>query len=153
MFDFGSVAPELTSARLYAGPGAGSLMAAAGAWRDLAAQLDASASAYQSVLQSLSVTWTGPSAVAMSNAATPYVAWLREMAAKAGQLGVQVEAAASAFYTAYTMAVAPAVIAANRIELMELVATNLLGQNGPAIAKADDQYAEMWAQDAAAMNQ
>ncbi|MCA2246100.1 PPE family protein, partial [Mycobacterium sp. WUMAC-067] len=32
-----------------------------------------------------------------------------------------------------------------------LVATNILGQNTPAIAATEAQYAEMWAQDAAAM--
>ena len=45
----------------------------------------------------------------------------------------------------------PALIAENRSQLMQLVATNLLGQNTPAIAAAQAQYGEMWAQDAAAM--
>jgi PPE-repeat protein len=43
------------------------------------------------------------------------------------------------------------VIAANRSLLMALIATNVLGQNTPAIAATQTQYAEMWAQDAAAM--
>jgi PPE-repeat protein len=43
------------------------------------------------------------------------------------------------------------VIAANRALLTALVATNLFGQNTPAIAATESQYAEMWAQDAAAM--
>ena len=34
---------------------------------------------------------------------------------------------------------------------MTLVATNIFGQNTPAIATTEAQYAEMWAQDAAAM--
>ena len=42
-------------------------------------------------------------------------------------------------------------IAANRAQLASLVATNLLGQNTPAIAATEVHYAEMWAQDAAAM--
>ena len=45
----------------------------------------------------------------------------------------------------------PPVIAANRSLLMALIATNVLGQNTPAIAATETQYAEMWAQDAAAM--
>ncbi|QLC28175.1 PPE family protein, partial [Mycobacterium tuberculosis variant bovis] len=36
-------------------------------------------------------------------------------------------------------------------ELMILIATNLLGQNTPAIAVNEAEYGEMWAQDAAAM--
>ena len=34
---------------------------------------------------------------------------------------------------------------------MALITTNILGQNTPAIAATEAQYAEMWAQDAAAM--
>ena len=34
---------------------------------------------------------------------------------------------------------------------MTLIATNVLGQNTPAIAATEAQYAEMWAQDAEAM--
>jgi PPE-repeat protein len=43
------------------------------------------------------------------------------------------------------------VIAANRVLLMTLIATNFFGQNTPAIAATEAQYMEMWAQDAAAM--
>ncbi|WP_057130464.1 PPE family protein, partial [Mycobacterium tuberculosis] len=45
----------------------------------------------------------------------------------------------------------PPVIAENRAELMILIATNLLGQNTPAIAVNEAEYGETWAQDAAAM--
>jgi PPE-repeat protein len=43
------------------------------------------------------------------------------------------------------------VVAANRTQLMALIATNFLGQNTPAIAATEALYMEMWAQDAAAM--
>ncbi len=42
-------------------------------------------------------------------------------------------------------------IAANRALLMMLIATNILGQNTPAIAATEAHYMEMWAQDATAM--
>ncbi|CKS97547.1 PE family protein [Mycobacterium tuberculosis] len=45
----------------------------------------------------------------------------------------------------------PPVIAENRTELMTLTATNLLGQNTPAIEANQAAYSQMWAQDAAAM--
>lgn len=45
----------------------------------------------------------------------------------------------------------PPVIAANRAQLAMLVATNFLGINTAAIMATEAQYAEMWAQDAAAM--
>lgn len=47
--------------------------------------------------------------------------------------------------------VSPTLVAANRATLAALVATNVLGQNAPAIASAEAHYAEMWAQDATAM--
>jgi hypothetical protein len=45
----------------------------------------------------------------------------------------------------------PGAVTANRVTLAALVATNFLGQNTPALAAAEAQYAEMWAQDVAAM--
>ena len=46
----------------------------------------------------------------------------------------------------------PPEIAANRTQLAQLVATNIFGQNTPAIASTEIQYAEMWVQDALAMD-
>ncbi|WP_264991393.1 PPE family protein, partial [Mycobacterium kiyosense] len=60
-------------------------------------------------------------------------------------------AAAAAFESAFAATVPPEVVAANRSLLAALVATNLLGQNTPAIAATEAQYLEMWAQDATAM--
>ncbi|WP_152407882.1 PPE family protein, partial [Mycobacterium tuberculosis] len=45
----------------------------------------------------------------------------------------------------------PPVIAENRAELMILIATNLLGQNTPAIEANQAAYSQMWGQDAEAM--
>jgi len=45
----------------------------------------------------------------------------------------------------------PSQVAANRASLAALVATNVLGQNAPAIASTEAHYAEMWAQDVVAM--
>jgi PPE-repeat protein len=49
------------------------------------------------------------------------------------------------------LTVPPPAVAANRVLLATLVATNFFGQNTPAIAATEAQYMEMWAQDAAAM--
>ena len=48
-------------------------------------------------------------------------------------------------------ALPPATVAANRAQLVGLVASNLLGHNVPAVAATEAQYEEMWAQNAAAM--
>ncbi|WP_052740886.1 PPE family protein [Mycobacterium sp. UM_Kg1] len=150
--DFAMLPPEINSGRMYAGPGAGSLLAAAAAWDELAAELHTTAANYQSVISGLtSGAWQGVSSIRMAAAAAPYITWLSATGAQAEQTGAQAKAAAAAHATAFAMTVPPPVIAANRAQLATLVATNFFGQNTPAIAATEAQYAEMWAQDATAM--
>ena len=150
--DFAMLPPEVNSARMYTGPGSAPMLAAASAWKGLAAELRSTALVYDSVLTGLtSEGWHGPAASSMTAAATPYVTWMSTTAAQAEVTGAQAQAAAGAFEAAFAATVPPPVIAANRAQLAALVATNILGQNTAAIAATEAQYAEMWAQDAAAM--
>ncbi len=153
MLDFAALPPEVNSARMYSGPGSAPMLAAAGGWNTMAAELHSAATSYGSVVSELvSQGWFGASSASMVAAAAPYVAWLSAIAGQAEQAGVQANAAATAYESAFAATVPPAVIAANRAQLATLVATNVFGQNTPAIAATEAQYAEMWAQDAAAMN-
>jgi PPE-repeat protein len=137
---------------MYAGPGSGSMLAAAASWSGLAADLRTEAASHSSVISGLtSEGWRGPASGSMAAAAAPYTAWMNTTAAQAEQTANQATAAAAAYQAAFAMTVPPPVIAANRTQLATLVATNFLGQNGPAIAANEAQYGEMWAQDAAAM--
>jgi len=150
--DFGALPPEINSARMYSGAGAGPMMAAATAWNTLAAELSSTATAYESVIAELiGEQWRGPAAASMSAAVQPYVAWLTVTAAKAQHAASQATASAAAFEAAFAMTVPPPAVAANRAQLSALVATNVMGVNTPAIMAAEALYAEMWAQDAAAM--
>jgi PPE-repeat protein len=150
--DFGALPPEINSGRMYAGPGSGSMMAAAAAWDGLAAELGSTASGYTSVITELtSSPWLGPASRSMVAAATPYIAWLSTAATVAEEAGIQARSAAAAYEAAFALTVPPPVVAANRVLLMTLIATNFVGQNTPAIAAAEAEYAEMWAQDATAM--
>ena len=150
---YGAFPPEFNSGRMYSGPGAGSLVAAATAWQNLATELQSTATSYSSVLSSLTAgPWVGPSAIAMASAAAPYVAWMQQTAVQAAQSATQATAAAAAYETAFAAHVPPAVIAENRALLAQLVATNLFGQNTSAIAANEAQYGEFWAQDATAMD-
>lgn len=152
MFDFGARPPEINSARMYAGPGSGPLMAAAAAWDGLAAQLETFAARYTAVVSELQgQSWSGPSSTAMTAASAPYIAWVTETSQQAVQAANQARAAAAAYEAAFLATVPPVVVAANRALLAMLVATNFFGQNTPAIAATETAYAEMWAQDAAAM--
>ncbi|OBJ16296.1 hypothetical protein A5653_24435 [Mycobacterium colombiense] len=149
---FAVLPPEVNSGRMYAGAGAGPLLAAATAWDELAGELHTTAANIESVISALtSEPWQGPSAAATAAAAAPQVAWLNATAEQATQAGAQAKAAATAYESAYAATVHPSVIAANRSQLSSLVATNLLGQNTPAIAATEVAYGEMWAQDVAAM--
>jgi PPE-repeat protein len=149
--DFGALPPEINSARMYTGPGAGPMLAAAAAWDGLAAELHSTAASYGSVITGLAVGWRGPSSASMAAAAAPYTAWMSATATQAEQTATQARAAVAAYETAFAATVPPPVIAANRALLMALIATNFLGQNTPAIAATEAHYAEMWAQDATAM--
>jgi PPE-repeat protein len=149
--DFGALPPEINSGRMYTGPGSGSMLAAAAAWDGLAAQLRSTAASYFSAISGLTASWQGPSSAAMAAAAAPYAGWMSATAAQAEQTATQARAAAAAYETAFAATVPPPVVAANRAALASLVATNIFGQNTAAIAAAEAQYADMWAQDAAAM--
>ena len=145
--------PEINSGRMYTGPGAGPMLAAAAAWDGLAADLQATLSSYSSVIETLTGgPWVGPSSLAMAAAVSPYVIWMQGTAAQAAQAANQATAAASAYEEAFAAHVPPVEIAANRAQLAMLVATNIFGQSTAAIAATETQYSEMWAQDAVAMD-
>jgi len=128
------------------------MLAAAAAWDDLATELSSTAASYASTVSSLTGgTWQGPSSESMATAAATYVEWLNTTAAQAEVTGTQAKAAVAAYEAAFAATVPPPVIEANRALLMMLIATNILGQNTPAIAATEAHYMEMWAQDAGAM--
>jgi PPE-repeat protein len=152
VLDFGLLSPEVNSGRMYSGPGPGPLLAASEAWDSLAAELGFAANGYGAALAELtSNSWVGPTSVAMMSAVTPYINWLTSTGAQAEETANQARAAVAAYEAAFAMTVPPPAVAANRAQLAALVATNFLGQNTPAIMMTEALYAEMWAQDAAAM--
>jgi PPE-repeat protein len=150
--DFATLPPEVISTQIYAGPGAEPLLAAAAAWETLAAELHSTAASYGTVIADLvGESWQGPSSESMAAAVAPYLAWMSTTAGRAEQTATQARAAASAYEAALAATVPPQLVAANRIQLTELLETNLLGQNDAAIAATEDEYGQMWAQDVAAM--
>ncbi|WP_343602771.1 PPE family protein [Mycobacterium sp.] len=150
--DYGVLPPEINSGRMYAGPGSGSLLSAASAWDQLATEYHSAAVQYGSTISKLTTgQWTGPSSVAMAAAAQTYVAWLHTTAVQAEQTAGQAKAAAAAHSMARAAVVPPSVIASNRSLLTALIAHNFFGQYTAAIGETERQYAQMWAQDAAAM--
>jgi PPE-repeat protein len=150
--DFAMVSPEVNSGRMYAGPGSGPMLAAAAAWDALAVELHSAAASYASVISGLTAgPWLGRASVSMAAAASPYALWMSTTAAQSQQTAIQLKGAAAAYEVTFAAMVPPWVIAANRAQLMALLHTNIFGQNTPAIMATEAHYAEMWAQDAAAM--
>ncbi|MDT5145023.1 MAG: hypothetical protein QOI79_4390 [Mycobacterium sp.] len=150
--DFGALPPEINSGLMYSGPGSAPMLAAATGWDQLSGELYSAAASYSSVISGLTGgSWKGPASASMAAAAATYVAWMGAAATQAEQAASQARAAASAFESAFAATVPPPLIAANRAQLAMLVATNFLGINTPAIMATEVHYAEMWAQDAAAM--
>jgi hypothetical protein len=144
--DWAAFPPQFNSGRMYAGAGSGPMLAAAAAWDT--AELHAAAGSYQSVVSGLIAgQWLGASSMSMAAAAAAFAAWMHATAAQVEQTGAQAKMAAAAYEAAFAETVPPQVIAANRTQLATLVATNIFGQNTPAIAATEAEYAEMWAQD------
>lgn len=146
--DFGAP-PEITSALIHSGPGAGSLLAAANAWRQLATDLEQTAAQYASTVAG--IPWTGPSATAMIASVQPYLAWMHATAGTAEQMSMAATTMASSFAATELAVVHPSVVAANRVQLAHLIATNFFGINAPAIAATEAQYMQMWAGNTAAL--
>ncbi|MFZ1164002.1 PPE family protein, partial [Mycobacterium sp.] len=150
---FSLIPPEINSALMYQGAGSGPLLEAATTWDELAADLESTATQYQTAITNLTTgAWLGPTSAHMASAAEPYIAWLQSTAAEAAQTGAQAKAAAAAYQTAYVSMVPPPLIAANRAELTTLVSNNFLGQNTGAIAQNEAEYLDMWIQDALGMD-
>src|ERR1700753_717819 len=149
--EFTTLPPEVISALIHSGPGAESLATAATAWQQLSANLEDAADNYAASLSSLDETWYGPSSMAMFQAVTPYVTWLRNTAQQARQTAAAAQSAAAAFSSVQASVVPTATVVANRTRLAQLLATNIFGRNLPAIAQTESEYQTMWANNAAAM--
>ena len=150
--NFSVLPPEINSARMYVGAGSGPMLAAAAAWDGLATELGSAASSFGSVTSGLAGgSWQGPASAAMIAAAAPYLGWLGGAAALAQGAAQQARAVGAAYEAALGATVHPLTVGASRTNFVQLVASNLFGQNAPAIAATEAHYEEMWAQDVAAM--
>ncbi len=149
---FAVLPPEINSLRIFAGAGSAPMLEAAVAWDGLSAELGTAAESFASVTSGLTgQAWQGAAAKAMAAVAAPYSSWLSAAAARAAGAAGQAKMVASAFEAARSAMVHPLAVAANRNVFVQLVTSNLFGQNAPAIAATEGTYEEMWAADVAAM--
>lgn len=96
-------------------------------------------------------SFVGTGGTAMMAAALPQAAWLGVAGAHAQAGATTVLAGIEAYGTAVAATIPVPTVVANRVRVAALHASNILGQNTPAIAETDAEYGEFWAQNAGSM--
>lgn len=144
--------PEVHSALLSSGPGAGPLLAAAAAWNSLSTSYAETGQELAAVLAAVQTgDWTGATAQAYVAAHLPYLAWLAQAATDSAAQAARQETAATAWTTALAAMPTLAELAANHATHAVLLATNFFGMNTIPIALNEADYVRMWIQAATVM--
>ena len=145
--------PEVNAGQLMAGDQGASIAAAAAAYEALAAALIAEGAKMAATAGTTAATgWQGVGGVAMVATAMPYVAALEALSGWVQQSAASAAAIEQAYVTAKAAMIQVPICTTNRTTQAGLVATNIIGQNTPAIIGLDTEYfGHFWTQNAGNM--
>lgn len=137
--------PEVNAGQLMLGDQGASIEAAAIAYDVLAAALMAEAAQMAATTGSAAADgFIGAGGTAMMATAVPYIAALQTLAAWVEQSAASAAAILQAYVTAKAAMVQVPVCETNRVSQAGFVATNIIGQNTPAIIALDMEYFDMF---------
>lgn len=149
---WGGYPPEVNSGRWELGTGPETWVAASAVWTSFAEIVaTATASLMGEIATMTGATLTGMTSVSMLASSVPFFGWLAHMESTALMHSLACATVAQAWGQCTAGIIPLPVVNQNRITEAALQATNIFGQNSPAIAEMDREYAQFWTQDGASM--
>jgi PPE-repeat protein len=145
--------PEVNAGQLLTGDQGASIAAAATAFETLGATLAAEGATMGATAGTTAATgWIGAGGTAMLGTAIPYVAAMEALVAWVQQSAASAAAIEQAYATARAAMVQVPICTTNRTSQAGLVASNVIGQNTPAIIGLDTEYfGHFWTNNASVM--